>query len=158
MMRFIKRLVLTVLCAILSKVAQSQVQFPIDTIYMHTKEDKLYLDSTSFELPDTLYARNESGRFEEQALTLRDKKNNIYDTLSMCMNRTTPNKIQLIRIGNNYFRIGSRIVVKIDERTLKAFANSFEYPRHCDHASHASHVSHYSSTHESHYSHYSSSK
>ena len=141
-MSILKRLVLTVLCATLSKVAQSQVKFPCDTIiHMYTKEGKLYLDSTPFETPDTLFARNESGRFEENALTLRNKKGEKYDTLSMCKNRSTPNEVRLIRIGNNFFRIGDRIVVKIDEQTLKALANSFEYPRHCDHWSHASHYS-----------------
>lgn len=140
-MRIFKRLLLTVLCSILSKMAQSQVLLPGDTIYMHTKEEKLYLDNIPFVIPDTLFAKNESGSFDEHALTLRDKSNNIYDTLSMCKNRTTPNKVRLIRIGSNMFRIGNRIVVKIDEQTLRAFAKSFEHARHCDHASHFSHYS-----------------
>lgn len=144
-MRFIKRIVTTFVCALFSKYAQAQVHLP-DTIYMYTKNEKLYLDSIPFLNPDTLLAENRSGRFEEQALTLKGKPDHFfYDVLSMCCNRSTPNGIRLIRIGNDLFRIGDRIVVKIDKRTLKAFAKSFEYPRHCDHASHASHMSHYSS-------------
>lgn len=144
-MRVIKKIITTVVCVFLSKFAQAQVHLP-DTIYMYTKNEKLYLDNMPFSKPDTLFADNRSGRFEEQALTLIGKPDHsFYDVLSMCQNRSTPNSIKLIRIGNNLFRIGERIVVRIDKRTLKAFAKSFEYPRHCDHASHVSHMSHYSS-------------
>lgn len=144
-MRVIKKKITTVVCVFLSKFAQAQVHLP-DTIYMYTKNEKLYLDNMPFLKPDTLFADNRSGRFEEQALTLIGKPDHsFYDVLSMCQNRSTPNSIKLIRIGNNLFRIGERIVVRIDKRTLKAFAKSFEYPRHCDHASHVSHMSHYSS-------------
>lgn len=144
-MRVIKRIITTFVCAFLSRFAQAQVHLP-DTIYMYTKNEKLYLDSIPFIKPDTLFAENRSGRFEEQALTLMGKPDHsFYDVLSMCRNRSTPNSIRLIRIGNDLFRIGERIVIRIDKTTLKAFAKSFEYPRHCDHASHASHMSHYSS-------------
>ena len=144
-MRVIKKIITTVVCVFFSKFAQAQVHLP-DTIYMYTKNEKLYLDNMPFLKPDTLFADNRSGRFEEQALTLIGKPDHsFYDVLSMCQNRSTPNSIKLIRIGNNLFRIGERIVVRIDKRTLKAFAKSFEYPRHCDHASHVSHMSHYSS-------------
>lgn len=157
-MRILKRIITTFACALLSKFAQAQISLP-DTIFMYSKNDKLYLDSTSV-MPDTIYAKNDDGRFEERALTIEDKDGSeTYDILSMCCNRSTPHKIKLIRIGDQLYRIGARIIVKIDERTLKAFVKSFEYPRHCDHMSHASHVSHYSSidSHKSHYSHYSSS-
>ena len=133
----VKQIITTVVCAFLSKFAQAQVHIP-DTIYMYTKNEKLYLDSIPFIKPDTLYANNYSGRFEEQALTLMSKEKKTYDVLSMCCNRTTPKRIKLVRIGNNLFRIEERIVVKIDKNTLKAFAKSFEYPRHCDHMSHYS--------------------
>ena len=145
-MRIVKQIITTAVCTILSKFAQAQVHLP-DTIYMYTKNEKLYLDSIPFIKPDTLFAENRSGRFEEQALTLMGKSDHsFYDVLSMCRNRSTPNSIRLIRIGNDLFRIGERIVIRIDKTTLKAFAKSFEYPRHCDHASHASHMSHYSSS------------
>lgn len=69
----IKQIITTVVCAFLSKFAQAQVHIP-DTIYMYTKNEKLYLDSIPFIKPDTLYANNYSGRFEEQALTLMSKE------------------------------------------------------------------------------------
>jgi len=170
-MRVIKRIITTFVCAFLSRFAQAQVHLP-DTIYMYTENEKLYLDSIPFIKPDTLFAENRSGRFVEQALTLMGKikpdtlfaenrsgrfeeealtlmgkpDHSFYDVLSMCRNRSTPNSIRLIRIGNDLFRIGERIVIRIDKTTLKAFAKSFEYPRHCDHFSHTSHMSHYSSS------------
>lgn len=139
-MRIVKQIITTAVCTILSKFAQAQVHLP-DTIYMYTKNEKLYLDSIPFVGTDTLYAKNNSGRFEEQALTLIGKEERMFDVLSMCCNRSTPKRIKLLRIGNSLFRIGERIVIKIDEHTLKAFAKSFEYSTHCDHASHASHYS-----------------
>lgn len=158
-MRIIKRILTTLLYAALSKFASAQVNLP-DTIYMYTDYEKLYLDSAYYSKIDTLFAINDSGRFEENALKLiNNEKDELYDILSMCCNKSTPTKIKLIRIGTDVFRIEDRIIVKIDKRTLERFAKSFEYPRHCDHASHASHVSHYSAehlSHSSHVSHYSS--
>ena len=135
----LKRILVTMVCAFLSRIANSQVVFPSDTITMYTKDEKLYLDTI---VADTLYARNESGRFQEQALELITEDSKVVDTLSMCPNRSTPKGIKLIRIGDNYFRVGNRFIVKMDEQTLKAFARSFDYMRHCDHMSHASHFSH----------------
>ena len=161
-MRFLKRILTTIVCALLSKFAQAQISQP-DTIFMYSKDDMLYLDETNLVMPDTIYAKNDNGRFEEQALTIENKDGSkTFDILSMCRNRSTPHEIKLIRIGSQLYRIGTRVIVKIDERTMKAFVKSFDYPRHCDHMSHASHVSHsshYSSidSTEFHYSHYSSS-
>lgn len=134
----LKRILVTIVCAFLSKIAHSQVVFPCDTITMYTKDEKLYLDTI---LPDTLYARNESGRFQEEALELMTEDSKMLDTLSMCPNRSTPKGIKLIRIGDSYFRIGNRFIVKMDEQTLKAFARSLNYIQHCDHMSHYSHYS-----------------
>ena len=92
-MRVIKKIITTVVCVFLSKFAQAQVHLP-DTIYMYTKNEKLYLDNMPFLKPDTLFADNRSGRFEEQALTLIGKPDHsFYDVLSMCQNRSTPNSI-----------------------------------------------------------------
>ena len=137
----LKRLIVTVVCVIASKMASAQVRLPSDTITMYTKD--LILSSFSM-ARDTLVGYNESGRFEEHALILKNKKNKEVCILSMCRNLTTSNPVKLIRIGNNLFKVGNRYIVKIDDKTLKAFAKSFEYPRHCDHYSHRSHRSHYS--------------
>lgn len=134
----LKRLVVTIICVIASKIAGAQVKLPRDTIKMYTKD--LVLSPYSFIL-DTLVGYNASGRFEEHALTLKNRDNEKIGILSMCHNRTTPNPIKLIRIGDNLFKIEDRYIVKIDDKTLKAFAKSFERPRHCDHSSHYSHYS-----------------
>ena len=140
-MRIVKRLLVTTMCAMLSKFAWAQINLP-DTIRMYTNNKKFYLDNCNSFLPDTICGTNKDGRFEEQALTLTGtKKRPFYDVLSMCQNRSTPDEVKLIRIGNNLFRIGNRIIVKIDDNTLRRFEKSFEHPRHCDHSSHASHYS-----------------
>ncbi len=106
---------------------------------MYTKNLSLY--SSALQVKDTLNAENENGRFEEQALVLRNSSQEVIDVLSMCRNRTTPNKVKLVKIGNNLFQIEQRYVIKITNKTLEAFDKSFDKPRHCDHASHYSHYS-----------------
>ena len=133
-MRILKRLIVTLFCAILTKISYAQI--PNDTITMYTKNIVLY--NILVLGPDTLLGYNNSGRFEEQALILTDQYDKQFDILSMCRNRTTPNAVKLVRIGKNLFCINQRYVVKINDSTLYAFTKSFDEPRHCDHYSHYS--------------------
>lgn len=141
MKRFFKRIIVSFACAMVSFVGKSQIKLPSDTITMYTKNDaNLVLFRSQFSL-DTLNAINEGGRFEETAFVLKNKDGKIVDVLSMCRNRSTPNNVKLIRISNNVFIVHNRYIIKIDDQTLRAFAKSFDRPRHCDHASHYSHFS-----------------
>lgn len=129
-MKYIKSFIITALCLCASKFAYAQKI----TEYMYVRSDSLLNKFAN----DTLYAS--LGPYGESALILTSKNEKPALVLSKCYNHSTPQKISLVRIGKELYKIDGKIIVKLKDSILE---QALEY-NHCDHCSHYSHRSHYS--------------
>lgn len=129
-MKYIKSFIITALCFCASKFA-----------YAQNVSKSMYVQSDSLlniYAKDTLYAS--LGPFGERALILTSKNEKPALVLSKCYNHSTPQKISLVRIGKELYKIDGNIIVKLKDSILK---QALQY-NHCDHCSHYSHRSHFS--------------
>ena len=129
-MRYVKSFIITTLCLLASKFAYAQNVF--EHMYVHS--DSLI----NMYSKDTLYAS--LGPWGEKALILANKKDKSTLILSRCRNRSTPQKVSIVRVGKDLYKIDGKIIVRLEDSTLE---QALQY-NHCDHYSHVSHYSHYS--------------